>query len=636
MLFSLSHLDTHLLTISHTHNFTHSQLHIHTYSHTFIFFIFLFKFIFPLPLLLFYISIKMNFINPYSPSNRKIDDKMDHKGRFFDTRENLKRTMYEMSKTLLITRLCCSCDKMIAFTCENPICDAYLGGVWNESLKCYQITNIVRFHRCNLNMDVQVNCILNFIANSPSNNNIGKITSSLLINNYSVGFYEVFCLYQTRLLYPNYPFGSSDGSGNVGDGSGEGELKKYCMERFCKEFLELNPQCTTSITPSSFFYHITNANDIFRPVRTIKIIETSFGHMICGCHFCHKELPVVTSTLFTQGVSKEESLDLFLKNSLREDPDLTFLIPFDEFLISRFKSNQFTNFFISTRSLIHYLCKKDPKYDPVTLFNTINYGKGKNIGDISLHIPCSMNNWIRMEQNSVNAYDDDNNNNLDACDNNNLEADADDNNNTNSHNTTTSHHRHNTTTSNHSHNNIIHAYFLNNIFLSEIDFISEQLLYLDFFDCINLFLYLFNIDLEGRKPVYSEEFLSSKANEIISANLQNCEGAGSGDYDLKEGRCDCLKFQEFQIPCVHAINGLILNKGGIEEKENTSNTTTNKNTNGSSIEISDPCFYVSKHYQRFQIKRIDSVIPPVNIGIGYYKNLSRDVKLKIFRREHKY
>lgn len=508
----------------------------------------------------------------------------------FNTKQDLLQKMAELAKENSILKIISNNDQIISFVCENNQCEAIINGVYNSNCGKYFISRCNTNHKCSLNSEVVYKCILNYI-NINHTMSISELTTKLMEMNYAVGYFEAYAFHTF-----NYYFNSNLTNINVSDIFGNVEfLIKNCIKTFEKEFNKKNTSnliCTR--TEDNYFYMTNKSFNIFRPVREIKVYDMPFFTLILGISFDANDDAVIASIYIehkknSQTKNKHESISNFIKNERKfltttlfddfqksDNGSITYLVEYDASVIeSLMKLN--VNFFIKSRSIVNFIDTQtefNSEIDILDIFLYLNYDTKREdikyfLNETFKGINLNIKNYIRYN----------NENNL---------------------------------------------YFLNNKAQTEFDFINEDMCQMDMFDFLNLLLWHMKEDLECRQGEYDENVLSENAMEIIqynaSMNIQNRildesestkENVNNDNSEINRIKtCECSKYTEFGVPCVHMLNDFSINTGNEQEK----------------LEVSDICLYSNKYYHKHQIKNVqgaDSLIP---MGPGMYRKLRFKIK----------
>jgi hypothetical protein len=143
---------------------------------------------------------------------------------------------------------------------------------------------------------------------------------------------------------------------------------------------------------------------------------------------------------------------------------------------------------------------------------------------------------------------------------------------------------------------------INNLPECDVDFIMYSVYSLNYFDCINAIHKLSNDNLKNRKRFTITDTKSLFGNNVITRIERNYGNIGNFSnnmpfykVDLINQICDCGKFQELMIPCVHAC---------IKIKE----------------EKGDPYNYVSTVYSKEQYNKLVEIIPVLNISLKLHSD----------------
>lgn len=139
---------------------------------------------------------------------------------------------------------------------------------------------------------------------------------------------------------------------------------------------------------------------------------------------------------------------------------------------------------------------------------------------------------------------------------------------------------------------------INNMPLSDIDFINESLLSLPLLECFNSAIWnLERVLRRKRKNARREgDKLPDLINEMIE-ELRNTE-RGTTLADISAGKCWCGKFQEFLIPCEHA--SAWLKQHGV-----------------------DPYHYVSSIYLISRMREIPELVPVMGVEPEHWIQVER-------------
>ncbi|KAL6121196.1 hypothetical protein NUSPORA_01921 [Nucleospora cyclopteri] len=498
----------------------------------------------------------------------------------YQSKNEMYSKMTEIAKENSILRVIVNNDNLVSFVCENTQCEAIINGVYNCYTHKYQIIRLNLCHKCSHSTEVVTKSIFNYIFKR-SHLSVCDLTKRLMAMNYPVGFLETFAFLQHikskgNLTSPSLselePLLTSD------------FLFKNCVKEYERIFKLGNPHFFTTSGDNFFYFNNGDFLKTLRPVREIVVFNTSSGFLITGVMFCPNEEPIISSVLAFKGLSREKAIEKFIsseKDALQADcspaaENCIFMVGFDPLLIQKMHGSNL-DFFIKTRSLVMFLDSTDvDRLSPIDYFTIINYRTKLCVNSQNL-IDISPKHFLRYKSPK-------------------------------------------------------NLFFLNNSRIVDFDFITDDLLHMDFFDLLNLLQWHMKHDLLEREAEYSDILLSDSANEIVAQNqLRARQLSNDNSYQFtaeitREGGCSCSKYREFKIPCVHFFIGQNEAQEQHRNKENLKLKDPAKINLKKTISM-DPLLYASKYYQRYQLKNIRNIELMIKMGPAMYRNLRYKIKI---------
>lgn len=307
------------------------------------------------------------------------------------------------------------------------------------------------------------------------------------------------------------------------------------LAEYSKEFVEINSnRVNVHFYGKMFFYSIPEYYKVLFPVLELKYYKRKNGIVVYGLLYDPIFEPVVYSCLVAEDVSDVLAFRYFLKSL----PGTFFLVEYDELLIETLEACG-VEFFIKTREICNHVYSLDNNKENIeTIWNNCNIGDSKipEVGDINPK--RYLKKLIGREILNLN--------NLPECD---------------------------------------------------VDFIMYSVYSLNFFDCLNAIHKLSNDSLKIRKRFTISDTKSMFGNNVITRLERNraTKPTSKCVVDLTNYVCECGKFQELMIPCVHACEEI----KGMNE---------------------DPYMYVSTLYSKEQYNKLVEIIPVMNISIKLHSD----------------
>lgn len=343
-----------------------------------------------------------------------------------------------------------------------------------------------------------------------------------------MGYFEAY-----TLVRGFYNGGCSENMGNARVKAGDAFAE--CLKCYEAEFKKLNPSITTRIGNEEFFYKQGDYSNHLRPIVELKAIQRPEGFLVLGLLYDSNNEPVIQSLLLTE-TSKVASLRTFLAYNAAN----FYIIELDCEVIDTVRSFGI-DFFVKTRDVCTYLDEPDTE-EAIAFqrFLNCNYGDREYL---KLEPRYYLRRYCKTD-----------------------------------------------------------LYGLNNMPPVSFDFVGPEVLALPFFDCLSsLLCSIANCMDAKRQTVYETpelllsdrvaEYLEDAARHIAEGGAAFAVDDWSRSCDLEACYCPCGKFQEFLIPCIHAIQKM--NSLGIE-----------------------PYLYVSSVYSRDKLLKLHPPVPVVSLPAG--------------------
>ncbi|KAF9763742.1 hypothetical protein NGRA_1072 [Nosema granulosis] len=307
------------------------------------------------------------------------------------------------------------------------------------------------------------------------------------------------------------------------------------IAEYSKEFVEINAEkVEVHFYGKMFFYSVPEYSKVLFPAVEIKHYKKKNGIVVYGLLYDPVFDPVVYACLVAEDVIDVVAFRYFLRSL----PNTFFLVEYDEMLIEVLEECG-VDFFIKTREVCNHVYSIDNKKENIeAVWNNCNFGENKipEMGEIDPK--RYLKKLLKREILNLN--------NLPECD---------------------------------------------------VDFVMYSVYSLNFFDCVNAIHKLSNDSLKARKKFTTTDTKSMFGNNVVSRveRNKNTQPTTMYNVDLIKYICECGKFQELMIPCVHAC-------AEIKEKNE------------------DPYKYVSTLYSKEQYNKLPEIIPVLNISIKLHSD----------------
>lgn len=451
-------------------------------------------------------------------------------GAVFRTITELTQAMVAVGQRLGINKEVLCSPYVCMLVCSvggEKHCDAHLLGMYSQRDGFFHVRRCSLTHGCSSCSTRQA---LEQEVSKPRymHMRLGQVTEELLGRGYKVGYRDVY-----ELLHSVLERNSKENVENSRAKTG-GSLAA-CLKCYEAEFKMLNPGIVTRIGEGEFFYKHTDYSSILRPVSELKMLQRPDGFLVLGLLYDSNNEPVVQSLLLTEA-PKARSLKIFLAYNSAN----FYIIELDSEIIEIMHALGM-DFFVKTRDVCMYL--EEPETEDAIAYQRFlncNYGDREYL---NLEPRYYLRRYCKAS-----------------------------------------------------------LYGLNNMPPVSFDFASPEVLALSFFDCLSSLLCSLAIYMEARCQVVYEtpefllsdrmtEYLEDAARRIAEDRSATLRDDWIQSCDLEACYCPCGKFQEFLIPCIHAVQKL------------------------SSIGV-EPYLYASSIYSREGLLKLRSPVPVVGLPAG--------------------
>jgi SWIM zinc finger len=423
-------------------------------------------------------------------------------------------------------------------------CEAKIIGMYSPKDKAFYIKRADLAHKCSRNDDSSLKCEIS--KQKYRNMRIGEIVENLVSKKYKIGYFEVFRILKAmrarRISFDNDNQNSEHSKENC---SNMAMIKKNVIGSSSSDEFDCLSEFEREfkILNPRIETHYKSGQFFFKCNEYAKILRNIVEIKVYERPTGFLILGILYDpynepliySMLLTEHNKKESLDSFI-SYMKND---FYIIDLDCEIIDVLKSRQI-GFFIKTRSVCAYL-EEDIDDDP----ESYQYYHDCNFGDRE-YLNLEKKYYLRKH-----------------CPKN--------------------------------------MFNLNNCCIVDMDFISAIVLSLPFFECLNSLIWLTSEDIKLRKPNFTDSLENRICDSVVDQIEENVENVPINNYevDLVNKRCGCGKFQEFLVPCVHAIK---------------------------KMGDCDPYYYVSNVYLKDSMLRIHNIVPVVDIRIFAYKNKQNSKK----------
>lgn len=412
---------------------------------------------------------------------------------------------------------------------ETLRCGARILGAYSPADGAFHIRRCETAHSCDAK-DAVAAAVQELRNPRYARMRVGEIVEIFAYKMLGMGYFEVYSLVQAM--------GRLEDKENAGNArrvdARDESLFPACLKHFEGEFSSLNPGVVAEAGEREFFFRQPEYSKHLRNIVELRVYERPTGFLVVGFLYDPGDEPVVQSMLLTESPKAASVRSFLVRNSLS-----FYIIDLDIEIIDVLKAAK-VEFFIKTRSVCAYLEEsgEDDSSAPQHFYDC-NYGD-------RVYLDLDPRYYLRKYC-SVGLFN------------------------------------------------------LNNMPVADPDYITNSLLGLPFFDCLNGLLWLISDDLRCRISI-ARESVDNKLPESVTELMEDLghhRPQRDIDFEIKQCRaqvpdvcaCPCGKFQEYLVPCVHAVRKM------------------------QSLGI-DPYLYVSTIYSRDNITKLPPITPVVNVRAG--------------------
>lgn len=474
-----------------------------------------------------------------------------HLGMSFSSILELAQTMDVAGRKHGITEEILKSPYVYMLVCpqnETLRCGARIVGTYSQQDGAFHIRRCDTVHSCDPK-NVSSAAAVELANPRYAAMRVGEIVEVFTYKMLKMGYFEVYSLVQS--LGEACAGEAKENAANTTKAGDQGVSFRACLRHFEAEFRGLNPRAVTRTGDREFFFMHPEYSSYLRNIMELKVYERPTGFLVVGFLYDPNDEPVVQSLLLTEA-SKAASIRSFLSYH----PSDFYIVDLDIEVIDVFKTAK-VEFFVKTRSVCAYL-EESNEDDPLSFqyFRDCNYGE-------KAYLDLEPRYYLRRH-----------------CP--------------------------------------VKLFNLNNMPVADPDYITDSLLALAFFDCLSALIWLVSDDLRGRISI-AREAMESRLPESITDMLEELghqRPSRDIDFEMEQPRrqtvpgglvveapsrdlqvpsacvCPCGKFQEYLVPCVHAVRKM------------------------QALGI-DPYLYVSTVYSRDNITRLCPIVPVVNVRAGF-------------------